>query len=207
MQSAKYLIGSFVLLGLLWGCGNYTQLNRTESFEREERGGRGENPGVPARFECPAAKSFSHSDRALHHLDEVREYGRRYHIDHRFLLALIQVESSGRCQAMSNAGAYGLFQLTLPTARNYDPAATPKQLFKSGYNINIACRHYRWLRQEFDRHFPHATEYEKMLLVVAAWNAGLRAVVDHGGVPDFPESEELVRRFARKYKEYVRLGV
>ncbi len=207
MQSATYWIGSLILMGLLWSCGNYTQLSRPESFAPEERAGRSEPLPADLVTERTSGKAIPHKDQALHHLQEAREYGQRYGIDHRFLLALMQVESSGRCQAMSNAGAYGLFQLTLLTARNYDAEATPRKLLRSGYNMNIACQHYRWLDHQLGHHFPHATEYERMLLVVAAWNAGLQAVVNHGGVPHFPESKELVRRFARKYREYARLGV
>ncbi len=149
----------------------------------------------------------SHPDLALHHRDEVLRCAREFDIDHRFLLALIQSESSGNCGAVSADKAYGLFQLRVATARNYDPAATGRRLLKSDYNIFIACQHYRWLKHQIDHHFGEATDYQKKMLIVAAWNAGIGEVIKHNGIPHFRESKTLVRRVAKKYDEYVRLGV
>ena len=173
---------------------------------------RERNPQPSDRRFTPSQKQkrpnfHSHPDLALHHRDEVLRCARQFNIDHRFLLALIQSESSGRCGAVSPDKAYGLFQLRVPTARNYDPAATGRRLLKADYNIFIACRHYRWLKHQIDHRFGDASEYQKLMLIVAAWNAGIGEVIKHNGIPHFRESKTLVRRVAKKYDEYVRLGV
>ncbi len=173
---------------------------------------RERNPQASDRRFTPVQKQqrrhiHAHPDLALRHRDEVIRCAREYDIDHRFLLALIQSESSGRCGAVSPDKAYGLFQLRVPTARNYDPAATGRRLLKADYNIYIACQHYRWLKHQIDHHFGDASDYHKMMLIVAAWNAGIGEVIKHNGIPHFRESKTLVRRVANKYDEYVRMGV
>jgi soluble lytic murein transglycosylase len=147
-----------------------------------------------------------HPDLSLTHIEEVKYYGGKYGVDPVFLLALMQSESSGRPGAVSSRRAYGLLQITLPTARDYDPEATPARLLDSDYNLEIACRHYRWLRDRIDRYFGHTGEYQRLRITVAAWNAGLQAVLDHGGIPHYPESQLLLSRFEEKYLEYIALG-
>jgi hypothetical protein len=80
-----------------------------------------------------------------------------------FALAVIAVESSGRREAVSHAGAQGLMQLIPATAERFgvdDP-------FDPAQNIRGGVAYLDWLMEEFDR---------DPVLVLAAYNAGEGAV-------------------------------
>lgn len=108
---------------------------------------------------------------------------RRHDVDPRLVHAVIRAESNFRPRARSGRGARGLMQLMPATLRQYavdnpyDPAA----------NIDAGTRHLRGL---LDR-FP-------LKDALAAYNAGQGAVVRHGGVPPFAETEAYVRRVLRE---------
>ena len=95
------------------------------------------------------------------------------------VLALISVESSGRSDAVSSAGAQGLMQLMPATADRFgvtnslDPAQ----------NIRGGVKYLAWLMKHFDN---------DPLLVLAGYNAGEGSVRDHQGVPPFPETRSYV---------------
>ncbi|GHA50787.1 murein transglycosylase [Amylibacter ulvae] len=96
-----------------------------------------------------------------------------------FLLAIISVESGGRVDATSSAGAQGLMQLIPATAKrfNVDDPTDPVQ------NITGGAAYLEWLLAEF-RHDP--------LLALAAYNAGENAVKRHEGVPPYAETRAYV---------------
>lgn len=78
-------------------------------------------------------------------------------------LSLIKIESNGNTFATSNKKAYGLTQLLLPTARDYDPEVTRAQLYDQETNIRIFFMH-------FERLLGH---YEGNLTkVLHGWNRG-----------------------------------
>lgn len=94
-------------------------------------------------------------------------------------LAVIAVESSGRKDAVSGAGAQGLMQLMPATAARFgveDPLH-PLQ------NIRGGVAYLDWLMGEFE---------SDPVMVLAAYNAGENAVRKHGGVPPFPETRGYV---------------
>jgi hypothetical protein len=98
-----------------------------------------------------------------------------------FALAVIAVESSGRRDAESHAGAQGLMQLIPATADRFgvdDP-------FDPAQNIRGGVAYLDWLMGEFDR---------DPVLVLAAYNAGEGAVRRAGGVPDYTETRNYVPR-------------
>lgn len=103
----------------------------------------------------------------------------RQGIDPNLVHAVIRAESNYRPDARSRRGARGLMQLMPATlddyqVRNaYDPAA----------NIDAGTRHLRAL---LDR-FPLAE-------ALAAYNAGIAAVLQYDGVPPFPETRAYVAR-------------
>ncbi|GAA5065198.1 lytic transglycosylase domain-containing protein [Roseibacterium beibuensis] len=96
-------------------------------------------------------------------------------------LAVIAVESAGRAEVTSHAGAQGLMQLMPDTAARFgvEDAFDPLQ------NITGGIAYLDWLMGEFDR---------DPLLVLAAYNAGEGAVRRAGGVPDYPETRSYVPR-------------
>jgi hypothetical protein len=96
-----------------------------------------------------------------------------------FALAVIAVESAGRHEAVSHAGAQGLMQLIPATAERFG-VADP---FDPGQNIRGGVAYLDWLMEEFDR---------DPLMVLAAYNAGEGAVQRSGGVPDYEETRHYV---------------
>jgi len=95
--------------------------------------------------------------------------------------AVVQQESSGNPKEVSAAGAQGLMQLMPATGRMYgvtDP-------FDPEQNISAGTRHLSNLMREFKNDLPTA---------LAAYNAGSGAVRKAGGVPNYPETKDYVRR-------------
>lgn len=96
-----------------------------------------------------------------------------------FVLAVIGVESAGRADAISGAGAVGLMQLIPDTAARFNvtDSTDPAQNIKGG------SAYLDWLLNEFDR---------DPLLALAGYNAGENAVKKHLGVPPYPETRAYV---------------
>lgn len=94
-------------------------------------------------------------------------------------LAVISIESAGRVDAVSSAGATGLMQLIPATADRFgvDDSSDPTK------NIRGGVAYLDWLMKHFD-HDP--------LMVLAAYNAGENAVTANGGVPNFAETRDYV---------------
>ncbi len=95
------------------------------------------------------------------------------------VLAVIGIESAGRTDAVSSAGAVGLMQLIPATAERFGvtDSTDPAQNIKGG------VAYLDWLMKEFDR---------DPLMVLAAYNAGENAVKKNGGVPPFAETRAYV---------------
>lgn len=96
-------------------------------------------------------------------------------------LAVIAVESAGRADAVSPAGAEGLMQLIPATASRFDVT----DAMDSAENIAGGMAYLDWLMSEFGG---------DPVLVLAAYNAGEGAVRTAGGVPDYPETRNYVPR-------------
>lgn len=94
-------------------------------------------------------------------------------------LAVISVESSGRADAVSSAGAQGLMQLMPATASRFgvEDSSVPQQ------NIAGGIKYLDWLMGEFGN---------DPILVLAGYNAGEGSVRKHDGVPPFAETRDYV---------------
>lgn len=95
------------------------------------------------------------------------------------VLAVIGIESGGRTEAVSSAGAVGLMQLIPATASRFGVADSTVP----GQNIKGGVAYLDWLMKEFDR---------DPLMVLAAYNAGENAVKKNGGVPPYAETRDYV---------------
>jgi len=95
------------------------------------------------------------------------------------VLAVIGIESAGRVDAVSSAGAEGLMQLIPATADRFGvtDSKDPAQ------NIRGGVAYLDWLMTEFDR---------DPLMVLAAYNAGEGAVRANSGVPPYAETRDYV---------------
>ena len=123
----------------------------------------------------------------LQHMQEVAdEYGKdilRATLDTRvspaLVLAVIGIESAGKSDAVSSAGAVGLMQLIPATAERFGvkDSTDPVQNIKGG------VAYLDWLLKEFNN---------DPVMVLAAYNAGEGAVRDNGGVPPYAETRDYV---------------
>ncbi len=95
------------------------------------------------------------------------------------VLAVIGIESAGKTDAVSSAGAQGLMQLIPATAERFGvtDATDPAQNIKGG------VAYLNWLMNEFDR---------DPLMVLAAYNAGEGAVRANAGIPPYAETRDYV---------------
>ena len=95
------------------------------------------------------------------------------------VLAVMGVESSGRTDAQSEAGAVGLMQLMEATAKRFDVSdrTDPAQSIRGG------AAYLDWLLKKFKG---------DPLLALAGYNAGEGAVQKHDGVPPYPETRAYV---------------
>lgn len=94
-------------------------------------------------------------------------------------LAVISVESSGRVDAVSRAGAQGLMQLMPDTAIRFGVADSTI----ARQNIAGGIKYLDWLMSEFGN---------DPILVLAGYNAGEGSVRKHAGVPPFAETRDYV---------------
>ncbi|MDR2589653.1 MAG: lytic transglycosylase domain-containing protein [Oscillospiraceae bacterium] len=107
------------------------------------------------------------------------EAGQKYNISPNLLKAVAKVESNFRVDVTSRVGAMGIMQLMPGTAKylGVDDPFDAKQSIHGGA---------KYLKEQLDR-FNGDVE-----LALAAYNAGWPAVVKHGGIPPFRETQAYV---------------
>ncbi|MFQ5889457.1 MAG: transglycosylase SLT domain-containing protein [Gemmatimonadota bacterium] len=90
---------------------------------------------------------------------------------------LVEIESSFRQRAVSEAGAIGYTQIKPSTARSLDPSVTERDLFERETNLRLGFRYLRQLLEQFDG---------DMRLALLAYNRGpsrLEALLQMGRDP------------------------
>ncbi len=95
------------------------------------------------------------------------------------VLAVMSVESAGKADAVSSAGAQGLMQLMPATAARFGVTDSLEPV----QNIQGGVKYLNWLMQEFEN---------DPILVLAGYNAGEGSVRTHAGVPPFSETRDYV---------------
>jgi soluble lytic murein transglycosylase-like protein len=96
-----------------------------------------------------------------------------------FVLAVIGVESAGKVDALSSAGAQGLMQLIPATAARFGV----KDVMNPLQNITGGTAYLAWLLTEFKG---------DPLLALAAYNAGENAIKKNDGIPFYAETRAYV---------------
>ncbi len=116
----------------------------------------------------------------------IEEAALRHSVDPNLVRSLVRVESNFNSRAVSRKGALGLMQLMPATARDLkvlnplDPAQ----------NVDGGVRHLKGLLDTFNGDVE---------LSLAAYNAGEGAVKRKGGVPNYKETKNYVRRITELY--------
>ncbi len=120
---------------------------------------------------------------------EILDAAKRYRIDPALIAAVIRAESNFVPSAISRKGARGLMQLMPATARRLGVA----RAFDPRENIRGGTAYLAELADRFGE-----TSVE---LILAAYNAGERAVEEFGGVPPYRETRAYVRRVSALWQE------
>jgi len=134
-------------------------------------------------FESALSVAVSHggaSDRGRVE-DAVAKAAVEHGVDADLLLAVAEVESGLRPDAVSSKGALGVMQLMPATAARMGVA----DALNPDENIDGGAR---YLREQMDRFGGDLS------LALAAYNAGPEAVSRHGGVPPYGETRRFVSR-------------
>lgn len=133
---------------------------------------------APARAAARTSAAAAERRRAL--LPHVREAAKRHRLDEALLMALIEVESGFRADALSPAGAMGLMQLMPQTARRFgvsDP-------WEPTANLDGGARYLSHLLGLFGG---------DLRLALAGYNAGEGSVFAAGRrIPPFKETQAYV---------------
>jgi soluble lytic murein transglycosylase-like protein len=118
--------------------------------------------------------------------DIIREACQKFGVDERFIKCIIQQESAFDPNATSWVGAMGLMQLMPETARELGV----KNAYDPYDNIMGGVK---YIKQQLDR---FGGDKRKAL---AAYNAGPGAVMKHGGIPPYRETQNYVKNIMAHY--------
>jgi soluble lytic murein transglycosylase-like protein len=116
----------------------------------------------------------------------VREKAEKHNLDPALVSAVISTESNWNTSALSSKGAQGLMQLVPGTAQKlgvfnvWDPEE----------NVDAGVRYLRMLLERYNGDLPKA---------LAAYNAGPSVVDRWGGIPNYRETRDYVRKVTDTY--------
>jgi transglycosylase-like protein with SLT domain len=116
----------------------------------------------------------------------IEEVATQHGVAPKLVAAIVAVESQFNPRAVSRKGAEGLMQL-MPATQAYLAVDDP---FDPRDNIEGGVRHLKRLMKRFHNDLP---------LVLAAYNAGEQAVINHRGIPPYRETRQYVVRVLRRY--------
>ena len=123
---------------------------------------------------------------------------RAHDIDPLLLHAIARVESRHQPDAISHAGAHGMMQVIVPTARRFGVDGA-KNLHDPQTNLDVSARYLKTLQRRFGNDLP---------LVLAAYNAGEGAVEKYGRqIPPYRETQGYVRKVISEYELLRRISV
>jgi hypothetical protein len=139
---------------------------------------------------CDKVAATDTSPERFHRYDPfILEASQLYRIPVPLIRAVIKVESDYDPRAISRAGAQGLMQLMPETAQRMQV----RDVMDPRENVLGGVRYLRVLANMFNG---------DLQLTLAGYNAGENAVVRHGGIPPFDETEDYVARVLAYYRRY-----
>lgn len=129
-------------------------------------------------------------DKRVPYAEMINRYGRAVNISPQVVAGIIQAESSFQARAVSAAGAYGLMQIMPDTWRQVNKEikvcagrhmgeCSSECYFNPDFNIHIGTNYLSQLLIRYQGN---------MILALAAYNAGPRAVDIYGGIPPYAET-------------------
>ncbi len=118
----------------------------------------------------------------------IKEAAQKYNVPFAFVKAVIRVESAFNPRALSHAGAMGLMQMMPKTAASMGV----KDPYDARQNIFGGTKFLRVLTDRYDGDIN---------LILAAYNAGDRAVARYKGIP-YPQTRGYVSSVYRWYRKY-----
>jgi len=134
--------------------------------------------------EAVQASSRGRPDRSVRQM--IAQTARSLEVDPKLVDAVVQVESGYDTRARSPKGALGLMQLMPATAARFgvdDP-------FDTAQNLRGGVAYLGGLLKQFNGDVP---------LSLAAYNAGEGAVLRRGGIPEFRETRDYIRKVTALY--------
>ncbi|HEY0506344.1 MAG TPA: lytic transglycosylase domain-containing protein [Lysobacter sp.] len=120
---------------------------------------------------------------------QFRAASRATGVDEAWLRAIAHAESGFDAAAVSPKGAQGVMQLMPETSREYgvdDPFSQDESIMAGARHLRVLMRRYR----------------NDMILVAAAYNAGIGAVARYGCVPPYAETQAYVAKVQTLYGRY-----
>jgi len=125
--------------------------------------------------------------------------GRMHGIDPSLLEAMAEIESGGDANGISPKGAMGLMQLMPATASQFSVA----DAFDPVSNVIGAADFINYLRARIGAEFGTCNLSD----LLAAYNAGPKAVEKYGGVPPYPETRRYIQKVLVNYQSHSRWAV
>lgn len=119
----------------------------------------------------------------------IRQAATLYQIPEALIRAVIKVESDFDPRVISRANARGLMQMIPETAERM----MVNDVFDPRQNIFGGTRYLRVLANTFNGNLE---------LTIAAYNAGENAVIRHGGIPPYEETQQYVVKVLAYYRHF-----
>ncbi|WP_319371100.1 transglycosylase SLT domain-containing protein [uncultured Ilyobacter sp.] len=135
----------------------------------------------------------------------VKEAAQKYGIEEALIYSVILQESVFEPTLISKAGATGMMQIMLSTARDMNPNITQEELFVPAVNIDLGARYLKKLLTKFNGDVPKAVaSYNAGAGNVSKWPSDEKGDLDIEKIP-FSETKKYVKRVINNYYKYKRI--